>query len=212
VKRLRRHRSALLAVVCALGAAATVLLAVDAHAWETTVARDDLRFRALPAHRDLWTPPTLLPGDPASDLIGTGSTMQYRHALQYFWYSRVGGDPDARLDTPTLRANTQDRLQTLISTAPNSGERSAAANLLGVLVVTAPALDSDKNAVKQTLVRAREYFQQSIALDPGNVDAKQNLELVLRLQRPGKGKLGNDARRGIGFGRGRAAGVAGSGY
>jgi hypothetical protein len=181
VTRLRRHRSVLLAVFCTLGAVVAVLIAVDAHAWETTVARDDLRFRALPAHRGLWTPPTLLPGDPASELIGTGSTTQYR-------------------------------LQTLISTAPNSSERSAAANLLGVLVVTAPALDSDKNAVKQILVRAREYFQQAIALDPANIDAKQNLELVLRLQRPGKGKLGNDARRGIGFGRGRAAGVAGSGY
>ena len=212
MKRLRRHRSVLLAALCALGAAVLMLLAVDAHTWKTTVARDDLRFRALPAHRDLWTPTTILPGDPASELIGTGSTMQYRHALQYFWYSRVGGDPQTRLDTPTLRANTQDRLQTLISTAPNSSERSAAANLLGVLVVTAPALDSDKNAIKQILVRAREYFQQSIALDPANVDAKQNLELVLRIQRPGRGKLGRDARRGIGFGRGRAAGIAGSGY
>jgi hypothetical protein len=212
VKRLRRHRSVLPAVLCALGAVVAVLVAVDAHAWETTVARDDLRFRALPAHRDLWAPTTILPGDPASELIGTGSTMQYRRALQYFWYSRVGGDPQTRLDTPTLRANTQDRLQTLISTAPNSSERSAAANLLGVLVVTAPALDTDKNAVKQILVRAREYFQQAIALDPANVDAKQNLELVLRIQRPGKGKLGRDARRGIGFGRGRAAGVGGSGY
>jgi hypothetical protein len=212
VKRLRRHRSALLAVLCALGATVLVLLAVDARAWKTTVARDDLRFRALPAHRGLWTPPTLLPGDPASELIGTGSTMQYRRALQYFWYSRIGGDPEVRLDAPTLRANTQDRLQTLLSTAPNSGQRSAAANLLGVLVITTPAPDTDKAAVKQILVRAREYFQQSIAIDPGNVDAKQNLELVLRLQRPGKGKLGHDARRGIGFGRGRAAGIAGSGY
>jgi hypothetical protein len=212
VKRLRRHRSALLAVLCALGATVLVLLAVDARTWKTTVARDDLRFRALPAHRGLWTPPTLLPGDPASGLIGTASTIQYRRALQYFWYSRIGGDPEVRLDTPTLRANAQDRLQSLISTAPNTGQRAAAANLLGVLVITTPAPDSDKTAVKQILVRAREYFQQAIAIDPGNADAKQNLELVLRLQRPGKGKLGNDARRGIGFGRGRAAGAAGSGY
>jgi hypothetical protein len=212
VKRLRRHRSVLLAALCALGAVAAVLIAVDARAWQTTVARDDLRFRALPAHRGLWRPPTLLPGDPASRLIGTGSTMQYRRALQYFWYSRIGSDPELRLDLPTLRADTQDRLETLISIAPNSGQRSAAANLLGVLVITTPAPDTDKAAVKQILVRAKEYFQQSIAIDPGNVDAKQNLELVLRLQRPGKGKFGQDARRGIGFGRGRAAGIAGSGY
>ena len=212
MKRLRRHRSVLLAALCALAATVLVLLAVDAHTWKTTVARDDLRFRAIPVHRGLWRPPTILPGDPASRLIGTGSTMQYRRALQYFWYSRIGGDPEVRQDAPTLRANAQDRLESLISSAPDTGQRSAAANLLGVLVVTTPAPDSDKDAVKQILIRARQYFQQAIAIDPGNGDAKQNLELVLRLQKPGKGKLGNDARRGFGFGKGRAAGTAGSGY
>lgn len=210
--RLRRHRSAFLAAFCALVATVLVLLAVDARAWQTTVARDDLRFRAIPGHPDLWKPPTILPGDPASELIGTGSTMQYRRALQYFVYSHTGADPEVRLDTPTLRADAQDRLQTLISAAPNARLRSAAANLLGVLVVTAPAPGSDQNAIKQILVRAQEYFQQAVAIDPGNVDAKQNLELVLRLQRPGNGKLGNDLRRGTGFGRGRTAGTAGSGY
>ena len=212
MKRLRRHRAALLAVFCALAATVLVLLAVDLHTWKNTVARDDLRFRALPAHLGLWTPATLLPGDPASKLIGTGDTMQYRRALQYFWYSRIGSNPEVRQDTPTLRANAQERLQRLISAAPNTGQRSAAANLLGVLVVTTPAQGSDKNAITQILVLAREYFQQAIAIDPANLDAKQNLELVLRLQRPGKGKLGRDARSGYGFGRGRAAGAQGSGY
>jgi hypothetical protein len=212
VKRLRRHRSALLAAFCVLGATVLVLLAVDANTGKTTVARDDLRFRALPDHRALWTPHTLLPGDPVAGLIGTASTMHYRRALQYFWYSRVGGDPEVRQDAPTLRANAQDRLESLISSAPDTGQRSAAANLLGVLVVTTPAPDRDKDAVKQILIRARQYFQQAIAIDPGNADAKQNLELVLRLQKPGKGKLGTDARRGFGFGKGRAAGTAGSGY
>jgi hypothetical protein len=117
-----------------------------------------------------------------------------------------------RQDTPTLRANAQERLQSLITAAPNAPQRSAAANLLGVLVVTTPAQGSDKGAITQILVRAREYFQQAIAIDSGNFDAKQNLELVLRLQRPGKSKFGRDARSGYGFGRGRAAGAQGSGY
>lgn len=212
MKRLRRHRAALLAGFCALAATVLVLLAVDLHTWKNTVARDDLRFRALPAHLGLWTPATILPGDPASRLIGTGDTMQYRRALQYFWYSRTGSNPEVRQDTPTLRANAQERLQSLITAAPNAGQRSSAANLLGVLVVTTPAPGSDKDAITQILVRAREYFQQAIAIDSGNFDAKQNLELVLRLQRPGKSKFGRDARSGYGFGRGRAAGAQGSGY
>ena len=78
--------------------------------------------------------------------------------------------------------------------------------------MTTPAPGSDQNAVTQILTRAAQYFQLAISIDSGNFDAKQNLELVLRLQRPGKGKLGRDARSGYGFGRGRGAGQQGSGY
>jgi len=209
---LRRHRAALVAVLLAGAAAVAFLLAVDARAWQTTVKRDDVRFRALPAHKGLWQTPTILPGDPASQLIGTGDTMAYRHALQYFWYSRIGTNPEVRQDTPTLRASAQQRLQSLIGSAPTAKQRSSAANLLGVLVVTTPAPGQDKDAVKQILTRAAQYFQLAISLDGSNFDAKQNLELVLRLQRPGKGKLGRDARSGYGFGKGRGAVVQGSGY
>jgi hypothetical protein len=212
MRHVRRHRAALLAILCAAAAVVLALLALDARVWGSTVERDDMRFRALPAHKHLWSPSTVLPGDPAARLIGTGNTLEYRRALQYFWYSRVGSNPEVRQDTPTLRATAQDKLQGLISSAPTTTQRSAAANLLGVLVVTTPAPGSDKDAITQILTRGAQYFQLAIALNPRNVDAKQNLELVLRLQRPGKGKLGRDARSGYGFGRGRGAGTQGSGY
>jgi hypothetical protein len=181
VKRLRRHRAALLAVLCAGLATVLVLLAVDAASWRSTVSRDDLRFRALPAHKGLWRPQTVLPGDPAARLIGTGTTVDYRRALQYFWYSRIGSNPEVRQDTPTLRATAQDKLQALVAHGPNRQQRSAAANLLGVLVVTTPSIGSDKDAITQILTRSAQFFQLAIAMDPANVDAKQNLELVLRL-------------------------------
>jgi hypothetical protein len=212
MKHVRRHRAALLALLCAAAATMLVLLALDVRMWRTTVARDDLRFRALPTHKALWSPATVLPGDPAAKLIGTGDTLAYRRALQYFWYSRIGSNPDVREDTPTLRATAQEKLQGLITSAPNSAERSAAANLLGVLVVTTPAPGSDKDAITQILTRGAQYFQRAIAINAGNAEAKQNLELVLRLQRPGKGKIGRDARSGYGFGRGRGAGGEGTGY
>jgi hypothetical protein len=210
MKRLRRHRAALLALLCAGAATILVLFALDVSTWRTTVARDDLRFRALPNHTALWTPATLLPGDPAAKLIGTGNTLAYRRALQYF--GLTGGGTPRRQDTPTLRAMAQDKLQRLIASAPTAVERSATANLLGVLVVTTPAPGSDQDAITQILTRGAQYFQTAIAINPRNADAKQNLELVLRLQRPGKGKLGRDARSGYGFGRGRGAGSEGSGY
>jgi hypothetical protein len=209
---LRKHRTGIAALALAGVAVVLVLLATDVHAWQTTVSRDDVRFRALPAHRDLWRPPTVLPGDPASKLIGTGSTMDWRRALQYFWYARIGSNPEKRQDTPALRAAAQERVQALVESAPSARQRSKAANLLGVLVVTTPAVGQDQDAVTQILTRAAQYFQLAIAIDPANTNAKQNLELVLRLQRPGKGKLGRDARSGYGFGRGRGAGSLGTGY
>ena len=212
MKHLRRHRAALLSLLCAAAATILVVLAIDLRVWDTTVVRDDVRFRALPTHKALWRPATILPGDPAAKLIGTGSTLAYRQGLQYFWFSRTGSNPELRQDTPTVRANAQDRLRRLIESAPTATERSIAANLLGVLVVTTRTPGSDPAAIVQILSRGAQYFQKAITINPGNADAKQNLELVLRLQKPGKGTFGRDARAGYGFGRGRGAGIQGSGY
>lgn len=212
MNHVHRHLAALLALVCIGIGVLLVLLAFDASTWRRTVAHDDLRFRALPSHRDLWQPATTLPGDPAGALIGTGDTVAYRHALQHFWYSRIGSNPEERQDLPTLRADTQNRLLELIVDGKSVHERSFASNLLGVLVVTTPTSQADQGAIEQILRRAAGYFQQAIDLDPANLDAKMNLELVLRLTRPGKGRFGRDARAGYGFGRGRAFTPAGNGY
>ena len=209
---VRRHRAALVALAFAAVAAVLLMLAVDARAWRTTVARDDIRFRALPAHGKLWNPPILLPGDPAGALIGTGGTVDYRRGLQLFWFSRIGADPETREDLPTLRAEAQETLQRVMLTGARAQERSSAANLLGVLVVTTPAPGTDRSGIAKLLRRAEGYFQRAIALNPANSDAKQNLELILRLRKPGKGRIGHDARAGYGFGRGRGATVIGSGY
>jgi hypothetical protein len=210
MRHLRRHRAALLSAVCIAAGVALLMLALDARTWRTTVAQDDLRFRALPAHTGLWRPQTSLPGDPASALLGTSDTMAYRRALQLFWYSRIGSNPEERQDLPTLRAEAQQRLQDLTNEGLSAHERSYAANLLGILVVTAPA--QDKGAVEEILKRAAGYFQQAIRIDAGNGDAKMNLELVLRVTKPGKGSFSKDARAGYGFGRGRGATPIGAGY
>src|SRR2546430_11125082 len=127
--RLRRHRFALVAALLVGVAVVLALLAVDVRSWQTTVARDDLRFRALPAHTKLWKPPTILPGDPASLLIGTGGTIAMRHPLQYFWSSRIGSDPEVRQDTPAVRAAAQRQIQGLIGSGPPPGPRSRAAHV-----------------------------------------------------------------------------------
>lgn len=209
---MRRHRALLFAAACAAVAVLLGLFAVDVASWRSTVQRDDLRFRALPRHTGLWRPSTLLPDDPAAFVLGTGSTVSWRRAVQYFWFTRTGSNPEESMDVPTLRAETQDRLLAQLQAAPTAGQRSAAANLLGVLVVTTPVPSSDQDAVAQILQRAAAYFQRSIELDSTNLDAKQNLELVLRITRPGKGRLGKDARSGYGYGLGQGANQVGNGY
>jgi hypothetical protein len=212
VTNLRRHRAGIVALAFVAAAIVLVLLAVDARAWQHTVARDDLRFRALPSHRGLWETPSLLPGDPAGALLGTGDTMTTRHAEQLFWFSRLGADPQSTVDLPTLRARTQRDLNEMLTNGGSTRERSYAANLLGVLVITTPDLGTDRSGIEQLLRNAAGYFQRAIAIDPANVAAKQNLELVLRIKQPGKGRIGHDARAGYGFGRGRGATLIGSGY
>ena len=212
MRHVRKHRLLIAALVCVGVAIAFALFAGDVSAWRSTVARDDLRFRALPTHTKLWRPSTELPGDPASVILGTSSTLAWRHALQFFWYSHIGSDPETRMDSPTLRATAQSRLLTEAASAPTAAERSEAANLLGVLVVTTPAPTREQDVIVQILKRATGYFQQAIALDPTNTNAKENLELVLRIIRPGKGHLGHDARAGFGFGKGQGVVAGGNGY
>lgn len=208
---LRRHWAAVAALCCAGLAAVLVLLAVDVHTWQTTLTRDDLRFRAMHSHRSLWRPQTTLPGDPARQLLGLGDAISYRRAVQLFWFSRVGSDPETRQDLPTTRAQAQQDLQSIVDSARTSGERSSAANLLGIIVVTSP-LVTDPQAQTQTLKHAAEFFQQAITIDPANYDAKQNLQLVLLLKKPGHSRIGRDARGGYGFGRGHGVSKGGTGY
>jgi hypothetical protein len=207
---MRRWLPLLAALGCMAFAAALALVAVDARSWQRTLTRDDLRFRALHSHVGLWRSPALFPGDPARALLGIGDPLAYRRALQLFWFSRVGANPVTQLDVPTTRVEAQDELEGLMQSGSTGEERSTAANLLGVLTVTTPA--SDSSALTQTLRRAAQYFQSAIGADPTNYQAKLNLELVLRLQRPGKSRFGKDARAGFGFGRGRGATVIGSGF
>ena len=212
MKHVRLHRSAIVALLCTAVGVVLLLLALDAHMWRTAVAQDDLRFRAMPAHRGLWRPQASLPGDPAGALLGTGDTMAYRRAIQLFWFSRIGANPDERQDLPTIRAEAQQHLQDLTAQGLSAHERSFAANLLGVLVATTPTTSQDRGTIKQILKRAAGYFVQAIRIDSHNDEAKVNLELVLRITTPGKGRFGKDARAGYGFGRGRGATLIGAGY
>ena len=211
---VRRHRLGLLALVLAAIATVLALFAADTRAWQSAVRHDDMRFMAqrdLP-YSALWNPATILPGDPAGAVLNTSDTIEWRRALQSFWFTRVGANPQAQQDLPELRATAQGHLLHLMSSGKTAQERSSAANLLGVLVITTPLSAGNQQAQLQVIKQAIAYFQQAVTLYPGNSDAKQNLELLLRAVRPGKGPLGKDAHAGFGFGRGHGETIVGNGY
>lgn len=208
----RRAWPAVGAVSCLAAAALLFLLAFDARAWGRTMTRDDLRFQAIHSHAGLWSSPASLPGDPAKWLLGLGDSITYRHALQLYWHSRVGTDSQRRTDTTTTRINAADVLEQLSRSGATPSERSNAANLLGVLTITTPLADTESQTRLQTLRRAASFFSRAIAQNQANHAAKENLELVLRLQKTDRSRFGRDAKAGFGSGRGRGTGVAGSGY
>lgn len=210
MRLVRRFRAPLVALALLGAAAAVLLLALDARAWQKTLTRDDLRFRALHGHVGLWRSPSVLPGDPAKALLGLSDALDYRHAVQLFWFSRVGADPESRADLMTIRVDAAGSLQQVLDHGATATERSTAANLLGVMTVVTPT--SDTTTQMQTLHRSAGYFRRAIAENPLNFSAKANLELVLRIEKLGKSRFGKDARGGFGFGRGRGASVGGSGF
>ena len=212
MRHVRRHWLGVAVLLLAGVATVLVLFAFDARSWQSSVRRDDIRFRALPDHGELWKPATILPGDPAGALLETSDTIAWRTALQSFWYTHIGANPQSQEDLPRLRARAQGQLLELMSSAKTAAERSSAANLLGVLVITTPISAGSQTAQIQVLKQSVQYFQQAIDLDPGDTAAKLNLELVLRVTRPGKGPIGKDAHAGFGFGRGHGTVQTGSGY
>jgi hypothetical protein len=207
---LRRVLPPVAAVVLIGLAVYLVLLALDVRAWQSRLTRDDLRFQVHRSHLALWRPPTMLPGDPARSLLGIDDALSYRKGLQLFWFSRVGVSTGGQPDFAAERVVAEERLQSLSETAATRQERSNAANLLGVMTVTAPAADTATEL--EGLDRARLYFTQAIRENPANYAAKVNLELVLRIGSPQKVKIDQDARGGFGSGGSSGVGAIGGGY
>jgi len=209
MSRLRRALPLVAAVVLLGLAALLALFASDVRAWQGSFTNSDVRFRAQRSHTGLWDSSTLLPGDPARSLLGLDDALSYRRAVQLFWFSIVGSSTGGQADLAATRVAAQAELQTLMTTASTARERSTAANLLGVMTATTPA---DSPTQKLTVATATRYFQRAVVEDPTNYDAKLNLELMLRIQRPGKSRLDQDARGGFGFGGANGVGVVGGGY
>ena len=210
---------ALLAAAALVGAALLGALAVDALRWERRVAGDDLRFRAAPASSSLWRADALLPFAASQRLLGLRDDVGYRGSLRRFWPVRPG-QAIVGPELEALRGQVQAELARISRSSPEGARRSHVLNLLGVLTIgryygTAYGVGSlgptDPAERASVLRTALGLFQSAIEADPGNADAKLNLELLLR--DPGAPEFLVDTPGGqAAEGRSTGAGRGGSGY
>src|SRR5207253_1336629 len=139
---MRTGRALLVAILLlTVAGTALLLLAFDVRAWQHTVAGDDVRFAAGPRRAVRWQAATTLPGDPAGGLLGVSSSVRYRRAALLFRTVTKGANANGQGDdaaAAVTSADAQTALAAVVEGSAADTERSRAANLLGVLVVTSP--------------------------------------------------------------------------
>jgi hypothetical protein len=198
--------SAALALVLAVVLAA---LATDVLRVSHRLAADDARFDALPQKRGLWFDLDPLPGRPSARLLGTGDDVVYRRILENFLRVQPGKVEIYGPALENLFGKVQYQLARGSTSDPDPRRRSVLLNLAGATSLA--VFTSDPTANASTLRKAIGQFRTAIDLDPGNTDAKVNLELALRNAKaaniPGtgpdagasEGSLSGQGRSGTGY-------------
>jgi hypothetical protein len=168
-----------IASAVALLAVAAILacLAADVLGWRNAIRNGDREFTRNAAGAT-WAAKAVLPGDPAHDLLGLGLPLRFRSAERAFATVQAAGQGyDNGLSETRSRGELEAELAQLAQSR-NHAIASAADNLLGILAFadTAQTGPSAPAPVDQSVAD----FQAAIRLDPTNVDATFNLELLLR--------------------------------
>jgi hypothetical protein len=201
-----------LATVLVAVAVAAVLFATDLLDWRSGIAAGDTRFASGSLAANLWEPRQLVPFGAAKSLLAVQDDVTYREAVRAFVLGRPREQPYGDTDLLGARGHARELLEPIVDRTGDVRRRSDAANMIGVLGFANTAIDPDQSY--SYLTEAVTWFRRAIALDPGNENAKYNLELALsRLrnvkpppnQKPPKGGKG-------GGGSGAGTGEPGSGY
>ena len=200
------------ASVLAVVAIAVSILATDLLDWRSRIDAGDTRFASGSLAAGMWEPRQLVPLGVAKSMLGVEDDLSYREAVRAFVLGRPREQPFGDTDLLGARGHARELLEPIVDGAGAPSRRGAAANMIGVLGFANAAIDPDQSY--SYLTESVRWFRRAIALDPGNDDAKYNLELALsRLknvkpppsQKPPKGSKG-------GAGSGAGTGEPGSGY
>jgi len=157
-------------------------MAIDVGRWNDRIRKDDLAYLSGSAGPEHWQTKEIVPFHLSEDALGIQRDLAFRHALRLF---RVSRPRVSVVTTPGLaiaRSQAQAALTEVLRTESDAHRRSVVANLLGVLSFTAGIGSRDLDA-SELLQAGIANFQTAVRLDPGNDDAKFNLELALLKQR-----------------------------
>jgi hypothetical protein len=207
-----RRAAGWFAVLGALALAAVLTaLAVDVLRWRGHLEEADLRRASAPANTDLWLADTVLPSDPARDLLALEDDVAFRAALQRFRLGRPGFAPRNQGEL-AVRAQADLQLSDVALADPSDGVKSRAETLRGILALEEARLDS--TTASTALRRSLALLRRAIRLDDSNSDAKYDLELVIRLIRTGEEESPGSQSRQRGGRQGQGAGSSrpGSGF
>ena len=216
---LPRELLLVVAAACGVLAVLLALTAADVVRWRSAVPADDVRFRVGSGGERQWRPETNAPFRLGMRVLGIDDDLAFRRMLQSLRASKLR---DATVSDPALalhRTATSEQLESIVVRNPDPKLRSRASTLLGVLDIAAwnstPQAGTAGVDRSELLLSAIASFEQAIALDPENDDAKYNLQLMLQR---GAGILPTEAAGGKSpspGGRGSSgagAGAPGSGY
>jgi hypothetical protein len=208
---MRRPVALVLALAAVAAAAFLAVLGLDVLEWRGDLERADLRYEAVAGERDMWRSDTILPARLSRDLLDVDDDIEYREALQQFALARVRQPPRDQRDL-ARRGAVEAELARLGELPLDRERRSRIANLSGAISFEEARFDEGQRAT--FLRRSLAEFREAIQLDPGNEDAKFNLELVLRLIQGADNEsgAGGGGARGDTEASGAGAATSGSGY
>lgn len=166
-------------------AAIAALVARDAASIRHGMERGDLAFEAQPAAERLWRFQTTIPY--AENLFGIEDDLIYRRALRTFAVDDRRSQNPYDFSRPAFRAEAQAALGNAERSGLTPAQRSKLATLAGVLAFDEAVLDpvNGPNLIRESLA----HFQRAVRVDPGNSEAKYDLEFILRVLAPGAERL-----------------------
>jgi hypothetical protein len=173
--RFVRFLTGLAAAVVAVAALALAYGTIEL--WQD-VRQADFRFQTASTRQAaLWEDLDPLPASLSTRFLGLEDDLAYRRTVELYERVRPGrGGFGSRIEA--LRGQAQLELTRTSEADSNPVRRSKLLNFLGVMPLDRPSTVGDERA--DQLRTAVGILQNAVRVDPGNAEAKLNLELLLR--------------------------------